>query len=40
LGEETDLLFFAEAHFTEPMLYFGRGGEVLDFDGSACANVA
>ena len=39
LSEEADFLFFAKAHFTEAMGDFGRGGELLNADGSACADV-
>lgn len=39
LGEQADFLFFAEAHFPEAVLHFGRGGELFYPDGSACANV-
>lgn len=39
LGEKTDFLLFAKAHFAEAMLHLGRGGEFLDSDGSSCADV-
>src|SRR5688572_15374238 len=39
LGEQADFLLLAEAHFTEPMSDLGSCGELLDANGSSCANV-
>ena len=39
LGEKSDFLFLAKAHFAETMSDFGGGGELFDADGGSCANV-
>jgi hypothetical protein len=39
LREQANFLFFAEAHFPQPVLYFRGGGELLDANGSSGPNV-
>ena len=40
LREQSDFLLFAKPHFTQAMLHFRSGGELLDANRSACADVA
>ena len=40
LGEKADFLFFAEAHLAKAMSHLGSGIELLNLNGSACADVA
>ena len=40
LRQKSDFLFFAEAHFAEPVGDFRSSRELFNSNGSACPNVA